>query len=91
MVDQGSVHQDVQDAFASLSAKNLRYVIAKVEGSDINLVKTAPREATLEQLSTDLDDEPCFVAFDFDAVRTDGSSVHKTCFICYSPDSCTVM
>jgi hypothetical protein len=71
----------------------LRYVIAKVEDNSANivLVKKAEREATLEALCNDLTDEPCFVVYDFDATRPDGSSLHKTCFICYSPDNCTVM
>ena len=91
MVDQGNVTADVVSAFASLSSKNLRYVIAKVNGCDIELVKTAERSATLEDLCNDLTDEPCFVVYDFEAVRSDSSTLCKTCFICYSPDNCTSM
>ena len=91
MVDQGNVAPEVIEAFAGITAKNLRWAIAKVEGSDIKLVETGPRADTLETLSAKLANDPVFVVFDFEATRDDSSTLCKTCFICYAPDSCTNM
>ena len=38
-----------------------------------------------------LSDQPCYVVYDFEATRDDSSTLCKTVFICYSPDSCTSM
>ena len=91
MVDQGNVSLEVIEAFAGLTGKSLRWVIAKVDGSDINLVQTGVRTSTLEELNAVLGDDPCFIVFDYEATRADGSTLCKTCFICYAPDSCTSM
>ena len=91
MVDQSNVSQEVCDAFAGVSAKTLRWAICKVDGSNIVLVKTAPRESTLAELNAELTNVPCFVVFDFEATREDSSTICKTCFICFSPDDCTSM
>ena len=87
----GDVSAEVIEAFAGLTGKSLRWVIAKVDGSDINLVQTGVRTSTLEELNAVLGDDPCFIVFDYEATRADGSTLCKTCFICYAPDSCTSM
>lgn len=55
------------------------------------LVATGPRDSTLEALVGQLGDEPCYVVYDFEATREDSSTLCKTCFIVYSPDSCRSM
>ena len=91
MVDQSNVSQEVIDAFSQVSSKSLRWVIAKVNGSNVELVKTGERSSTIDDLRNELSDDPVYVVFDFEATRSDSSTLCKTCFICYAPDSCTSM
>lgn len=91
MVDQANVAQDVKDAFAKVTHKDYRWVIAKVNGSSVELVKFGERSSTLAELVAELGDSPCYIVYDFEATRDDSSTLCKTCFICYAPDTCTVM
>jgi len=93
MVDQANVSAEVCEAFANVTNKTLRWVIAKIEegGSNVVLEKSGPRESTLEELCAALNDDPCYVVFDFEATREDSSTICKTLFISYSPDSCSSM
>lgn len=91
MVEQSNVSPEVIAAFAGVTSKQLRWAIAKVEGINIVIGETAPRESNLESLCAALTDVPCYVVYDFEATREDSSTICKTCFICYSPDDCTSM
>ena len=91
MVDQANVTQDVKDAFAKVTHKDYRWVIAKVNGSTVELVKFGERSTGLEELRAELGDSPVYIVYDFEATRGDSSTLCKTCFICYAPDTCTVM
>ena len=63
-----------------------------MDGSTCNLVaQSAERSEGLTELLAVLGNEPCFVVYDFEATRDDSSTLCKTIFICYSPDSCTSM
>ena len=93
MVSNANVSQEVCDAFAAVTAKSLRWVICKVEpnSANISLVASGERSNTLEQLKEHLTSDPCFVVYDFEATRDDDSTLCKTCFITFSPDTCTNM
>ena len=91
MVDQSNVTPEVVTAFAAIHSKQLRWAIAKVEGTDIVLVKTGERDSPLTALQAELGADPCYIVYDFEATRDDTSTLIKTCFICYSPDECTSM
>ena len=91
MVSLAEISQDVCEAFARVTMKELRWVIAKVDGGNVSLVKTGERSSDLASLSAELGDEPCYIVFDFEATRDDSSTLCKTCFITYAPDTCTVM
>lgn len=91
MVDQANVTQEVKDAFAKVTHKEYRWVIAKIEGSSVVLVKFGERSSGLDELRAELGDTPVYIVYDFEATRDDSSTLCKTCFICYAPDSCTVM
>ena len=69
----------------------MRWAIAGIQEPDVVLVKTGPRESTLADLCAELGDEPCYVVFDFEAVREDTSTISKIVFVAYSPDTCTSM
>lgn len=43
----------------------------------------------MEECVSRLGDDPCYVVFDYEATRSDSSTLSKICFICYAPDSCT--
>jgi len=45
----------------------------------------------MDDLNTELGDEPCYVVFDFEAVREDTSTLSKIAFVAYAPDTCTSM
>ena len=53
------------------------------------LVATGARESTLEELAAAVGDEPGYIVYDFEHTKDDGVHMTKTCFIAYSPDSCT--
>jgi len=91
MVSQANVTEEVTHAFRALQMKELRWATAKVDGGNVVLVATGPRESTLEELVATLGDEPMYIVYDFEAVRADSSTLCKTCFICYSPDNCRSM
>ena len=91
MVSQANIHEDVATAFAGVSGRTLRWAIAKVEDGNVTLVQTAPRDADVASIAAAVGDEPVFIVYDYEGVRDDGSTYCKTCFICYSPDTCTVM
>lgn len=91
MVSNANVTQEVKDAFKAVTKKEARWAIAKVEGDSIVHVASGPREHTIADLHAALGDTPCYVVVDFDATREDGSTLCKTCFIAYSPDSCRSM
>uniref|UniRef100_A0A7S3I351 ADF-H domain-containing protein n=1 Tax=Favella ehrenbergii TaxID=182087 RepID=A0A7S3I351_9SPIT len=91
MVSQGTVSDEVTQAFAKVSSRELRWVIAKVESSDIVLVASGARDSPLSELAAALGDEPAYVVYDFEGTREDGSGVMKTVFIAYAPDSCKSM
>ena len=55
------------------------------------VAQSADRSADLASLTAVLSDVPVFIVYDFEATRDDSSTLCKTCFICYSPDSCTSM
>ena len=83
---------DVVKAFADVTAKKLRWVIVRVdEPTNIVLVETAPRDSTIEACQAKLGDEPLYILYDFEAVKSDGSKLMKACFLTYSPDTCTSM
>ena len=54
-------------------------------------VASGAREQTLDDLNAALGDTPVYAVFDFDATRDDGSTLCKTVFIAYAPDSCRSM
>lgn len=87
MVSTANVTEEVTNAFTGVTTKQLRWATCKVDGANVVLVATGPRESTLEELVSTLGDEPMYVVFDFEAVRPDSSSLCKTCFISYAPDS----
>ena len=91
MVQNANVTQEVRDAFGAVVKKETRWAIAKIEGDSIVHVASGPREQTIADLNAALGDSPCYVVVDFDATRDDGSTLCKTCFITYSPDSCRSM
>lgn len=91
MVSNANVTDEVTTAFSQVSSKALRWVTAKVDGSNVVVVATGPRESTLEEMVATLGDEPMYIVYDFEAVREDSSTLCKTCFICYAPDSCRSM
>ena len=91
MVSNANVSQEVVDAFAQVTSKALRWTIAKVDGENIVHVASGAREQTLADLNAALGDSPRYAVFDFDATRDDGSTLCKTVFIAYSPDSCRSM
>lgn len=91
MVDQANVTPEVVEAFAKVSSKEYRWVICKVNNTNVELTKFGERSSTLEELNAELNDDPAYIVYDFEATRGDGSTLCKTCFICYAPDSCTSM
>ena len=91
MVNQANVNGEVAEAFAGVTSKNLRFAICKVEGAEVQLVGTGARAEGLEELRGQLGDIPCYVVYDFEHTKADSSTMCKTCFINYSPDSCTSM
>ena len=91
MVNQANVSGEVAEAFAAVKGKHLRFAICKIEGAEVQLVGTGERTAPLEQLTAQLGDVPCYIVYDFEHTKADTSTICKTCFINYSPDSCTSM
>ena len=91
MVDNANVTQAVRDAFAGVTGKRLRYAIAKCNGADIELADQGERAEGLDELRAKLGSDPCYILFDFEATKDDGAKLLKTCFIKFSPDSCTNM
>ena len=61
------------------------------DSTAVLVAQSENRAATLDTLTAVLSDQPCYVAYDFEATRDDSSTLCKTVFICYSPDSCTSM
>ena len=55
------------------------------------MVAAGDRDSPLSALSDALGDEPCYVVYDFEATRDDSSTLCKTIFIAYAPDSCRNM
>ena len=55
------------------------------------VAQSEERKDGLESLTAILSDQPCYVVYDFEATRDDSSTLCKTVFISYSPDSCTSM
>ena len=63
-----------------------------MDGATCNLVaKSEARTDNLDTLLAALGDEPCYAVYDYEATRDDSSTLCKTCFILYSPDTCTSM
>lgn len=92
MVDQANVTEEVLDAFAQVSAKQLRYAICKLDGANITLESTGPRDSGYDEMKAALPaDDVRYVVFDFEATKPDGSKLMKTCFVAYSPDDCREM
>ena len=91
MVEQANIPEDVVEAFNKVGGKKLRWAMVKVNDSNIELVQTGERDSTVEACQAALGEEPCYVVFDFEAPKPDGSKLLKTCFISYSPDTCTSM
>lgn len=56
------------------------------------MVASGPRTDGIDQLLAAVSDtEPGYIVYDFEATRADSSTLKKTCFMLYSPDSCTSM
>ena len=63
-----------------------------MDGAICNLVgQSAARSEGLDTLLAALGDQPCYAVYDFEATRDDSSTLCKTVFILYSPDTCTSM
>ena len=63
-----------------------------MDGATCNLVgQSAARSEGLDTLLAALGDQPCYAVYDFEATRDDSSTLCKTVFILYSPDTCTSM
>ena len=92
MVSEANVAGEVSAAFAQVVGKHQRWAIAKIEGSEVVLQAVSEgRDANLESLVDQLGNEPCYIVYDFEATRADTSTLCKTVFISYAPDSCTDM
>ena len=91
MVSQANVTQVVCEAFGKVTGKHLRFAICKIDGADVVLVATGERQEGLEELRNQLGDVPCYIAYDFEHTKADSSTMCKTCFINYAPDSCNSM
>ena len=89
MVSNADVSQEVVDAFGQVRSKALRWVVARVEDTAVVLEATGARESTLEELQAAVGNEPRYIVYDFEHTKDDGVHMTKTCFIAYSPDSCT--
>jgi len=91
MVSVANISDEAGKAMADVMGKSLRWAILKPVESDIVLVSTGPRDSDIASVAAALSDEPCYVIYDFEATRSDGSGLCKTCFVTYAPDSCTSM
>lgn len=87
-----TVTQAVIDANAAVKAKNLRWAIFKIEGSDIVVESTGERSDGIEQFVAAINTPHCrYALYDYEGQRDDGSPLCKQCFIIYAPDTCTSM
>lgn len=93
MVQEANITPEVQDAFAKVTNTTYRWAIAAIEGPpDVIVLKHfGLRDSTIEDLCAVLADEPCYVVYDFEGTRADSSTLTKTCFVAFAPDSCMSM
>ena len=92
MVDPANISPEVIEAFAKIQSKELRFAIAKVDGAVVVLESTGTRDQGFAECAAVLPrDDPRYIAFDFEAQKSDGSKLVKCVFISYSPDDCTSM
>lgn len=83
-----TANQAFKDAFARLKNKEIRYFIARVEGSEIVIEKEGEPSSTFEEFKASVPkEEPRFLLYDYEKKLDDGQNKSKMIFALYCPDS----